>query len=66
MLFPIYHLLFGEHEKYELGDPSLELTEDQIAVSYKTYKNVSKADMQAIVDHKLTPGMKISDDLVCG
>ena len=57
MLYPIYELLF--YYGY------LNLTEDQIAISYKTYRSAGEADMQAIFDHKLTPGIKISIDLVC-
>ena len=53
MLAPIYYLLFGENES--LG-PSLELTEDQVALSYKTYKSDDANAMQAVIDQKLTPG----------
>ena len=54
MLYPIYHLLFGNNSYYE---PSLELTEDQIAISYKIYKSSDADDMQTIFDDKLTPGI---------
>ena len=56
MLYPIYQLLFGEHGKTILDDPSLELTEDQIVINYTTYKTTAEDDMQAIFDDKLTPG----------
>ena len=36
--------------------PSLELTEDQIAISYKTYKSDRADDRQVIIDEKLAPG----------
>ena len=49
MLYPIYELLFY----------FLDLAEDQIAISYKTYKSVDENDMQAIFDEKLTPGIMI-------
>ena len=48
MIFPIYQLLCGDF---------LALTEDQIAISYKTYKSDFPDDMQAIIDGKLTPGI---------
>ena len=59
MLYPIYDLLFGEKEN-DKGDwrrPFLELTEDQIAISYKTYKTDDPNDMQAITDGNLAPGI---------
>ena len=60
MLAPIYQLLFGENNGGLLDDePSLELTEDQIAISYKTYKSHNPADMQEIVDQKLAAGNEI-------
>ena len=55
MIFPIYHLLFGEDKSDR--EPSLELTEDQITISYKTYKIDLADDRQAIFDGKLTPGI---------
>ena len=48
MLAPVYKLLFGED--------SLALTENQVVISYKTYKANNRADMQEIVDNKLAPG----------
>ena len=57
MLAPIYQLLFGEHQGWHTT--SLELTEDQIAISYKTYKSHNPADMQEIVDQKLAAGNQI-------
>ena len=54
MLAPIYKLLF-QH----FSEPLLELTEDQVAISYKTYKTDNADDMQAIIDGKLTPGIII-------
>ena len=57
MLYPIYELLFDEDY--------LDLTEDQITISYTTYKSVDEADMQEIFDHKLAPGIIISIDLIC-
>ena len=53
MLAPIYKLLFGTWSR------DLLLTEDQIAISYKTYKNHNPADMQEIVDQKLAAGNEI-------
>ena len=55
MLYPIYQILLGENVN-SYNEPSLELTEDQIAISYKTYKSDDGNDMQAIIDQKLTPG----------
>ena len=55
MLAPIYQLLFGENDSVE-EKPSLELTEDQVDVSYKTYKSDKVDDRRAIVDRKLAPG----------
>ena len=54
MLAPIYNLLFAENKN---DRPSLELTEDRIAISYKTYKSYDADDMQKITDEKLTPGI---------
>ena len=54
MLAPIYSLLFAKNGLY--NNHSLELTEDQIAISYRTYKSNNTDDMQAIIDGKLTPG----------
>ena len=60
MLAPIYQLLFGKYDHRVFGNgPSLELTEDQIAISYKTYKSHNPADMQEIVDKKLAAGNEI-------
>ena len=56
MIFPIYQLLFGKHEEENWKQPSLELVEDQVAISYKTYKSDDENDMQGITDQKLTPG----------
>ena len=56
MLAPVYQLLFGKHMSFLNPEPSLELTEDQVAISYKTYKLDNADDRQAIVDGKLTPG----------
>ena len=53
MLAPVYYLLFGKNTEYE---PSVELNEDQIAISYKTYKSDRADDRQAIIDGKLAPG----------
>ena len=55
MLAPIYYLLFREDKSWGRG-PSLELTEDEIAISYRKYKSHDVNDMQAIIDQKLTPG----------
>ena len=49
MLAPVYDLLFNE---------KVALSEDQIAISYKTYKSDDANDMQAIIDQKLTPGKR--------
>ena len=59
MLAPIYELLFGKHGQQSWKTKSLELTEDQIAISYKTYKSHNPADMQEIVDQKLAAGNEI-------
>ena len=53
MLAPIYKLLFGRWSH------NLLLTEDEIAISYKTYKSDNEADMQEIVDQKLAAGNEI-------
>ena len=50
MLAPIYELLFGA------GMKSLLLTEDQITIYYKTYNSDNSADMNDIIDQKLSPG----------
>ena len=57
MLAPVYQLLFGENKPHHYL-PSLELTEDQVAISYKTYKSDDANDIQAIIDQKLTPGIR--------
>ena len=49
MIAPIYRLLFDYY--------FLTLTEDQVAISYKTYKSSNEKDRQTIVDQKLTPGI---------
>ena len=59
MLAPIYQLLFGEHTDYNENYKSLELTEDQISITYKTYKTDEPAEMQEIIDQKLTPGTEL-------
>ena len=58
MLAPVYQLLFASNDsKYPWAKkPSLELTEDQIIISYKTYKTDNQSDMQKIIDEKLSPG----------
>ena len=64
MLAPIYNLLFAKHGYYNgLGrsQPSLELTEDQIIISYKTYKTDNPADMQEIIDQKICPGTELQN-----
>ena len=69
MLYPIYHILFGEHKDgYHRGiyhesqfEPSLQLTEDKVAISYRTYKSADTGDMQTILDDKLTPGIMIGE-----
>ena len=65
MLAPIYELLFGKHGTFSWSDPSLELTEDQIAISYKTYKSNKAADRRAIVNGKLTPGKLFRELNMC-
>ena len=50
MLAPVYELLF-----YDSFD-ALCLTEDQVTISYKTYKADNQADMQEITDQQLAPG----------
>ena len=54
MMYPIYQLLFGKHSDYDPA--SLELTENDVAISYKVYKSGKAADRQAIIDGSLTPG----------
>ena len=46
MLAPIHRLI----------DFWLDLTEDQITISYKTYKTDNLADMNEIIDQQLAPG----------
>ena len=59
MLAPIYQLLFGQNNGGPFREqPSLELTEDQITISYKTYKTDNPSHMQEIVDQKLAAGNK--------
>ena len=60
MLAPVYQLLFGKNKSWE---PSLELTENQIAISYETYKTDKADDRQAIVDGNLTPGNSLNNFL---
>ena len=57
MLYPVYKLLFDKDY--------LALTEDQIAISYKTYKSDNENDMQAIIDQKLTPGIMARKSKLC-
>ena len=57
MLAPVYQLLFGQNKSCI---PSLELTEDQITISYKTYKVDNQFDMQEISDQQLAPGQTFS------
>ena len=52
MLAPIYELLFDGWSN------SLVLTEDQVTISYKTYKADDESDMQEIIDQNLAPGEK--------
>ena len=64
MLAPVYQLLFGQidsvdYQKYDLKTKSLALTEDQITISYKTYKADKPSDMREITD-KLAPGEKFT------
>ena len=60
MMYPIYQVLFG----VDYPDvPSLELAEDQIVITYKTYKSDNADDMQAIVDQKLAPGINIRNEI---
>ena len=58
MLAPIYRLLFGQCTPYSAN--SLELTEDQVAVTYKTYRTDDPAALKAVVDQKLAPGKMAS------
>ena len=51
MMWPIYQLLFDRYY--------LNLTEDEIEISYKTYKSDSADDMRKIIDDKLTPGTEL-------
>ena len=64
MLAPIYQLLFGKHDDELYSKRSLELTEDQIRITYKTYKADSHADMQEIIDQKLAPGKKFRPSII--
>ena len=50
MLAPIYELLFNK--TYD----SLLLNQDQVKISYKTYKTEESNEMQEIVDQQLAPG----------
>ena len=58
MLAPIYELLFAQNKSHR--EPSLELTEEQVTINYKTYKSDNADDMRAIVNEKLTPGTCIN------
>ena len=49
MLAPVYQLLFN----------FLELTEDQITISYKKYNADSQSDMQSIINQQLAPGKEV-------
>ena len=63
MLAPVYRVLFAKNGKESwLVNPSLELTEDQIAISYKTYKSNRAVDRQTIIDESLTPGKMTNTD----
>ena len=62
MLEPIYRLLFGI-DKATNKKKFLALTQDQIKISYKTYKSDDSADMQAILDQKLTPGILLKPSI---
>ena len=53
MLAPVYKLFFGQNKEWI---QSLELTEDQISITYKTYKTNKAADLQEIINQKLAPG----------
>ena len=53
MLSPVYGLLFFYIE-------DLLLSEDQVTISYKTYKADDESDMQEIIDKKLAPGEKFT------
>ena len=67
---PVYKLLFGRSDFTDnpsdnsVGHylashgPSLELTEADIAITYKTYRSDNLADMQTLVDQKLAPGKR--------
>ena len=59
MLEPIYRLLFRGDRVYSPMKYYLALTQDQIEVSYKTYKSGDMADMQEIFGQKLAPGRKV-------
>ena len=60
MLAPVYQLLLGQHDP-ESRKISLELTEDQVTITYKTYKADNQADMQEIIDQQLAPGEKFKN-----
>ena len=69
MLEPVYKLLFGRcdftdepadssstgHYLASHG-PSLELIEDWISITYKTYRSDNLDDMQTLMDQNLAPG----------
>ena len=55
MMWPIYQLLFGK-DGGRYWNRSLELTEDQVTISYKTYNSDNESDMQEIIDNQLAPG----------
>ena len=58
MLAPVYELLFGQNKPDILITNSLELTEDQIIISYETYKSDKPSDMKKITENRLAPGEK--------
>ena len=54
MLAPVYKLLF-------VYTDYLCLNEDQIIISYKTYKSDKPSDMKKITVNRLAPGEKFSN-----
>ena len=66
MLQPIYELIFEEYDtegRTYRNENRLALPNDQVVISYKTYNSNSPADMQAIIDKKLTPGKPLDQTI---
>ena len=56
MIYPVYQLLFGQKHNDDYK-PSLKLKENQVDISYKTYRTDDDSDVSAINDQQITPGI---------